>query len=623
MNRSGISTYAALVAAALCVTTAQVNAMTVIWGNGTSMTALALQGGITGVPQGDKVYLGIFKNNMSDAAITALWTSNPNAITDVMAQFNVWNSDAIGDGVGPGVVGAFDGGNDSGPGQNFYTSNVFLIVINSTDPSTATQIGVYKGPTVSLPCGDPWIFPATDGPPVPAYCIDALTASNVLIGGYSVGTYSDCEANGGTCWFGTNADALTLAEVPVPFTASPTNGLVPLGVTFTDTSTQPGITNWSWIFGDGGTTNLATNSVFYTYNTPGVYPVTEIISSLGGSSTNTRASYITVSPPPPVASFTANPTNGVAPLNVSFTDGSTGTITNRFWNFGDGATATTNVTSLMHTYTSAGTFNVSLTVFGPFGTDTLSRSSFVTAANIVRPVITSSATVSNAPLQVGNLIVVVAGNTNMFSVGATDPDSNPLSYQWSFGDGVTNTWSPSNTVDHAYTTNCGPYNASVTISNGLATTTSNFTIVVACQLSVAKLAPKLNFAKTNSDSCTVSGAFDLPPNPTFAGKLATLDIGGGSLTFTLPSKGSAVNGKSKFSVPALNKKTGQWKLSVSFKNGFWQTDWVNYGMTNATIAKPGALVSDLPVILLLDTEAFMATTNLHYTATQGKSGTAK
>jgi hypothetical protein len=34
-------------------------------------------------------------------------------------------------------------------------------------------------------------------------------------------------------------------------------------------------------------------------------------------------------------------------------------------------------------------------------------------------------------------------------------------------------------------------------------------------------------------------------------------------------------------------------------------------------------VSDLPVILLLNTEAFMATTNLHYTATQDKSGAAK
>jgi hypothetical protein len=46
-------------------------------------------------------------------------------------------------------------------------------------------------------------------------------------------------------------------------------------------------------------------------------------------------------------------------------------------------------------------------------------------------------------------------------------------------------------------------------------------------------------------------------------------------------------------------------------------------MINSNISKPPVLVSDLPVILLLDGEAFMATTNLHYTAKQGKSGTAK
>ena len=40
----------------------------------------------------------------------------------------------------------------------------------------------------------------------------------------------------------------------------------------------------------------------------------------------------------PVAQFTGSPTNGAAPLVVTFTDTSTGTITNRYWTFGDGAT---------------------------------------------------------------------------------------------------------------------------------------------------------------------------------------------------------------------------------------------------------------------------------------------
>ncbi len=87
---------------------------------------------------------------------------------------------------------------------------------------------------------------------------------------------------------------ITVPDPPVAsFTGNPTSGVVPLTVTFTDTSTGS-ITNWSWSFGDGGTANLATNTVLYTYNTAGVYSVTEIVSGPGGSSTNTQVNYVTV-----------------------------------------------------------------------------------------------------------------------------------------------------------------------------------------------------------------------------------------------------------------------------------------------------------------------------------------
>jgi len=55
----------------------------------------------------------------------------------------------------------------------------------------------------------------------------------------------------------------------------------------------------------------------------------------------------------PVASFQGNPTIGLKPLAVTFTDNSTGTITNRFWDFGDGSTSNSAAISLSHTYTNA------------------------------------------------------------------------------------------------------------------------------------------------------------------------------------------------------------------------------------------------------------------------------
>ncbi len=78
---------------------------------------------------------------------------------------------------------------------------------------------------------------------------------------------------------------------------------------------------------------------------------------------------LTVPITPPVAMFTAFPTNGVAPMAVNFTDNSTGIIANRFWDFGDGKTTNTTATSLSHTYT-AGNYTVILVVSGPNGAST-------------------------------------------------------------------------------------------------------------------------------------------------------------------------------------------------------------------------------------------------------------
>ena len=62
-----------------------------------------------------------------------------------------------------------------------------------------------------------------------------------------------------------------------------------------------------------------------------------------------------------MASFTGNPTIGTGPLNVTFTDTSTGSITNRFWDFGDGGTTNVTTNSVAHTYAN-GTYTVTLVV---------------------------------------------------------------------------------------------------------------------------------------------------------------------------------------------------------------------------------------------------------------------
>ena len=84
---------------------------------------------------------------------------------------------------------------------------------------------------------------------------------------------------------------------------------------------------------------------------------------------------------PPTASFTASPTSGQAPLDVSFdasgSSDSDGSIVSYTWSFGDGGSGSGVTTT--HTYTSAGTYTARLTVTDDDGaTDTITHSVTVT-----------------------------------------------------------------------------------------------------------------------------------------------------------------------------------------------------------------------------------------------------
>jgi PKD repeat protein len=93
------------------------------------------------------------------------------------------------------------------------------------------------------------------------------------------------------------------------------------------------------------------------------------------------ANWLLEPPEPPFALFNAAPTIGFAPLRVVFMDASTGSITNWFWNFGDGNTTNNSTNSnVTHTYVSGGNYTVSLTVSGPDGTNSSTLAGFVVAS---------------------------------------------------------------------------------------------------------------------------------------------------------------------------------------------------------------------------------------------------
>jgi PKD repeat protein len=127
----------------------------------------------------------------------------------------------------------------------------------------------------------------------------------------------------------------------------------------------------------------------------------------------------------PLAAFTATPLIGAAPLAVTFTDTSFGTITNRFWDFGNGVTTNTTATSFVFGYAGAGTFNVSLTAQGPYGSNTLTRSNYITVSNAIPVLVSNSYSLVaescvNGGIDPNELVTVMLGLKNVGSANTTN-----------------------------------------------------------------------------------------------------------------------------------------------------------------------------------------------------------
>ena len=145
----------------------------------------------------------------------------------------------------------------------------------------------------------------------------------------------------------------------------------------------------------------------------------------------------------PSADFSAKPTSGTAPLIVTFIDTSTGNITDWAWNFGDATTGTAQ--TAVKTYSNPGSYTVSLTVSGPGGSNTTTKTISVTAAAPVAN-FSASPTTGTAPL----------------TVAFTDSSTGTVAgWSWNFGDGSPN--STERNPTHTYAA-AGTFPVSLTVT---------------------------------------------------------------------------------------------------------------------------------------------------------------
>jgi len=277
---------------------------------------------------------------------------------------------------------------------------------------------------------------------------NALVNSNT----YGTGFYSAVYDDGSNC----EQVDYTVNLPPYPTSNfSATNVCENTGITFTDNSTIPAgaITNWSWDFGGGNTSNLQNPS--FTFNGSGTFPVS-LTTTSDSNCTNVFTSNVTVYPEP--IADTQVVINGISYLTdgsvsieaclydmVQFNDLSSinapDNITSYTWDFGDGTQSA--LQNPQHLYATAGNYNVSLTI-----QSNNSCSQVLNFSILINPVPVAGFTTSN----VCQYDAAIFTNTSTITSGTIN------TYDWNFDDGSTNSSAINPT--HNYNSD-GNYNVSL------------------------------------------------------------------------------------------------------------------------------------------------------------------
>jgi PKD repeat protein len=249
------------------------------------------------------------------------------------------------------------------------------------------------------------------------------------------------------------------AALNAALTAAPTQLMEGSGPVTLDgsgsTDSGASIVSYAWDFGDGSTAQGASAS--HTYATAATYLLRLTVTD-SASLIDTATTTITVLDEPPTAAFSIAVPAPEAGQSVRF-DGSSssdgdGSITRYAWNFGDGHAATGQAPS--HTYSSPGTYSVTLTVTDSSGQKvSASHQLTVLAGPSARFSPAAAQTVEGAP---------VAFDATGSAGGGTGAAI--TSYAWSFGDGATGTGA---TPSHAYFSP-GTYTVKLTVSDSVGAT---------------------------------------------------------------------------------------------------------------------------------------------------------
>jgi PKD repeat protein len=304
---------------------------------------------------------------------------------------------------------------------------------------------------------------------------DTVSHTYTTTGTYSVAlTVTDDSGDSTTAT--TEVTIGTGNQAPVADAMGPYTAIVDQAVEFDGSgSSDPdgSIVSYDWDFGDGS--NGSGVRPTHAYASKGTYNVSLTVTD---DSNAVDSSQTTVSVEPGNQSPTADPAgpytaNAGESLTLDGTGSSDpdGDINSYAWDFGDGSTGTG--VNPYHTYDTAGTYNVSLTVTDSGGLNATS----VTTAMIGD--VNKQAPVANANGPYSGTVNVALPFS---SAGSEDSDGSIAIYTWDFGDGSTES---GNTVSHTYTAE-GSYTVTLTVEDNDGLMDSDSTTAV---IGVGNLSP--------------------------------------------------------------------------------------------------------------------------------------
>lgn len=224
-----------------------------------------------------------------------------------------------------------------------------------------------------------------------------------------------------------DANGYRITDDPSVISSRATESIIPrsVGVQLVDENSQVLIARWGAVPPSGPGPTPTTTSTTLPTTSPTSQPTTGPITTLP---TTVPTTVPPPPPAPPVVDFTGTPVTGPVPLEVAFSDKSTGNPDRWAWNFGDGTGAMSKSSEQdpVHTYTTTGIYSVTLTAGNAAGTNTTTRSRYVS--------VTEPETVSyieletkktSRVLQGGALGARVTGRYSYIVFGRRSIDLNP------------------------------------------------------------------------------------------------------------------------------------------------------------------------------------------------------